>query len=195
MTRFFNLTVSLPLPNFDTYYQSLDFLGHVRTRDYVAKAVINIYGFSLRDITRYLQMLRITIPMQYNEYRSELGFYMEILIPFMLGLRIYDTSKYDNFIYGIDASPFIEFVMIADVNMYCHILKDSNETFVPIESDQKTLVSVEERFGSLYNCIFGVKTRNNGIPDEVTIAGTTFSSQSKQIIMGVVSFMMAKQNL
>ena len=195
LTRFFDLTVSLPLPNMDSYYSTLNFLGNSYTRDSVAKAVINMYNFSLRDISRYLQMLRHLIPVRYNEYRSEFGFYMEILIPFMLGLRIHDTSKYDKFIRGEDASSFIDFVLAADTDWYCRILCNSDETFLQEKAEQQTLVSLEERFGSVYRCLFGTKNQNNGIPDEVTIGQTTFSSSGKRLIMGVMSFMFAKQNL
>ena len=178
----------------DEYYRMLNFLGHSRTRDYIAKDIIKIYHFSLRDITRYLQLLRMADPMDYDEYRREFGFYMEILVPFLFGLKIHDLKQYEKFIQGADYSPFLEFVKQGDTDWYCRILLANNETFKSGVPDKKT-VSIEDKFSSLYKCLFGFKSRNNGLSDEITIGETTFSSDSKNIIMSIMSFVAAKQNL
>lgn len=195
LTRFYDFTIALPPPDMNAYYSTLNFLSNSRARDYIAKNVIEIYNFSMRDISRYLQFLRSADPNRYSEYDNRFGFYMEVIIPFLFGLKIHSIDKYEDFMQGRDFGEFVRFFQKNNADRYCRILLKENETFNDNDNiTDKVIVPFEKRFELFYNCIFGFKTSYNGIPLEERIGMGTFSSTDKKIFLDIMSFEVASRN-
>lgn len=196
LTRFYDFTITLPPPDMNAYYSTLNFLSYSGARDYIAKKVIGIYNFSMRDISRYLQFLRTADPNRYSKYDNRFGFYMEVIIPFLFGLKIHSIDKYEDFVQGRDFGEFIRFFKKINADMYCNILLNEKETFNDnVNITEKVFVSFEKRFELFYNCIFGFKTVHNGIPTEEKIGKGTFLGTDKKIFLDIMSFEAAPRNL
>lgn len=196
LNRFFDFTITLPLPDYERYYGMLDFTHHSYLRDDLTYYIIKYYNFSLRDITRYLQVLRIVIPEKYRGYDNDEVhiFYMEILVPFLLGLKIHNVSQYEDFIHGDNPEPLLELLQNGDADKYCCALLDKNETFNT--NSEKKFIPIKDRLYKFYDAFFGVDSRGADNPVEIKIGKNVFLSSDKKIwIMNVVSFLLAKVNL
>lgn len=113
LDRFFDLCVALSLPDMERFYRSISFDGTSYTYDMVCSAVIKAYHFELREVARYLRLARIAA---YEPTHSEkypftfpdgrvLQFALHCIVPIMLGLKVSDVERYNDFIEGRDYTP------------------------------------------------------------------------------------------
>ncbi len=196
LTRFFDITITLLLPNYQRYYEMLKFTNHSHIRANITCFMIKYYNFSLRDITRFLQSLRIAVPEKYRgwDYDDVSIFYMEILVPFLLGLKIHNVNQYEDFIRGDNAAPFVELMQAGDVDRYCGVFLDKNETF-DNDSNGKTFVSLKSRFDLFYKAFFGLDSRGADDPVEIRIGKNRFLSyDKKRWIMDAMSLFYSSNN-
>ena len=189
LRRFFDFTIPLPPADMRKYYETINFEDN-GANYVVAKSMIEKYNFSLREITRYLQYLKVAVPKKYNQYEPRYGFYHHVLIPFIIGLSVHDRNKYNDFLQGKDSSSFAEAIPLYHANWLCKILlTQSNETFLPgINANATVVVSLAEKFQPVYDCIFG-----NSI-QPARVLGDTIEPDDKNLIINVLSFMRAGQN-
>ena len=187
LNRFFDLTIPLPPADMTKYYKTISF-DDGTARYYTASLVMKRYNFSLREITRYLQYINVALPDKYRTYSQ--GFYVEVLVPFLIGLKIHNLDKYDDFISGEDMSCFLETMQEGRPDWLCKIFLDANETFEKRNQSQGTLVSLEEKFKPAYECIFG----NHYSLQSVRISGDTIDSSDKNKIMEIISLMQPSRN-
>lgn len=194
LRRFFDFTIPLPPASITKYYETINF-NNTTARYNVANIVMKKYNFSLREITRYLQYLKVAVPEEYNtDFNQRFGFYIEILIPFMIGLRIHNLKKYNDFINGEDMNCFLEVMMEGRPDWFCRVLINSDkETFERKESQYKAVVSLSDKFKPVYECLFGVNTKRDS--NSVEIFRDTVYSSDKNLIMEIMSLMRASQNL
>ena len=192
LRRFFDFTIPLPSADMKKYYETINF-GDNKAKYEIAKLVMEKYNFSLREITRYLQYLKVAVPERYITYGyPKYSFYVEILTPFLIGLKVHDSDKYNDFISGKDMSCFVEIILSGRPDSFCGILiNPGEETFKNKDTAQKTFVSLEERFKPMYECLFGY----NDSAKAVRILGDTICADDKKIIMEIMSLMRASQNL
>lgn len=189
LRRFFDFTIPLPPADMTKYYETINFKDN-GAKCVVAKSMIEKYNFSLREIPRYLQYLKVAVPEKYNRYEPRYGFYYHVLIPFIIGLSVHDRNKYNDFIQGKDSSSFAEAIPLYHADWLCQILlTQPNETFLPgINANATVVVSLAEKFQPVYECIFG-----NSIKP-ARVLGDTIEPDDKNLIINVLSFMMAGQN-
>lgn len=188
LNRFFDFTIPLPLADINKYYEAINFTDRT-TRYSVAGAVIQNYNFSLREITRYLQYLNLAIPEKYRtDFEPQNYFYFEVLIPFLIGLNIHDSQKYNEFINGKNFNEFIDTVKLGDADWYCDILLDrSKETFDEHSKTGKTVISLTEKFKPFYELLFvGGKERAS------RFAGYTIYGDEKKKILDTISLMKSR---
>ena len=104
LRRFFDFTIPLPPADMRKYYETISFKDN-EAKYVVANSMIEKYNFSLREITRYLQYLKVAVPKKYNQYDPDprYGFYHHVLIPFIIGLSVHDRNKYNDFLQGKDS--------------------------------------------------------------------------------------------
>lgn len=189
LRRFFDFTIPLPPADMRKYYETINFKDN-EAKYVVANSMIEKYNFSLLEITRYLQYLKLAVPEKYNQYEPRYGFYHHVLIPFIIGLSVHDRNKYNDFLQGKDSSSFAEAIPLYRADWLCKILlTQPDETFLlGINANATVVVSLAEKFQPVYECIFGNSTQ------PVRVPGDTIESDDKNLIIDVLSFMMAGQN-
>ena len=109
LDRFFDLR--LDIPKIDTKnYLIKKGLDTRYIQDQVVLAVINYFGLEMREITRYLKLIKIAVYKPAHNYHLEDSEKLCIyyIIPVMLGLKMYDTKKYFELINGKDCTPLVE---------------------------------------------------------------------------------------
>lgn len=189
LRRFFDFTIPLPPADMTKYYETINFKDN-EAKYVVANSMIEKYNFSLREIVRYLQYLKVAVPKKYNRYEPRYDFYHHVLIPFIIGLSVHDRNKYNDFLQGKDSSSFAEAIPLYRADWLCQILlTPPDETFsLGINANATVVVSLAEKFQPVYDCIFGNLTQ------PVRAPGDTIDSDDKNLIIDVLSFMRAGQN-
>ena len=191
LRRFFDFMIPLPSVDMAKYYKSISFDDDNKARYHIAGIVIKQYNFSLREIVRYLQYMEVAVLKKYNsDYQPKFSFYIEVLIPFMIGLSIHDLKKYNDFVRGENFSDFVEIMQKSRPDWYCRrLLNENKETFEKKYQNNRSLVSLSERFKPVYDCLFG----NNNV-SSVEISGDTIYPKDRELIMEIISLMKASQN-
>ena len=155
LDRFFDFQISLPKADLDKYYEAIHFEDVNTLHGVTADAVIKYYHFELREITRYLQALEMIQPYSYygtrhahhNDIITRVSFIY--IIPIMVGLRMHDPIKYENFIDGKDWSPLLEIIKDYNVSrMLDSIFTNSEDTF------KDKSISINDRVTRIYEFIF-----------------------------------------
>lgn len=116
LNRFFDLKVELPPVNIEAYLRYLTFENKRNIFDLVCKAVIERYFPSeLRNTAKYIRLVKIAADKPaHKKERAVFGddralqFGICYIVPIMIGLKICDTQRYENFIHGQDYVPMIE---------------------------------------------------------------------------------------
>ena len=189
LDRFFDFTMPLPQADMTKYYQAID-LGVWTTINDIASRVIRKYNLSLREITRYVQHLKIALPKSGTGGYSPDGFYFNMLIPFLIGLKIHDFKKYNDFINGENCRDFVDIMQEDRLDDYCLIFLKNNETF-NIKRTDKTLVSFEDKFKPAYECLFG--KNNPEVVRPVPVLGGNIIANDKKKILETISLMKSDQ--
>lgn len=174
--RFFDILIPLPAANIKKYCQLMH-LDESGARNDVAISVIQKYNFSLREINRYLQYLKLAFPRDcVNEPKNI--FYFNVLVPFLIGLKIHSLKKYNAFINGEDSTEFVKIMQDCRPDIRCDVLLGADETFdVSLEDTQK-LVSLPDKFKSVYECLFAA----NGKRALPIYRGVICSDDKKKIL-------------
>ena len=181
--RFFDFSIPLPSADMKKYYSSIHFTNISRWRNDVANSVIQKYKFSLREITRYLQYLKAAVPEKYPSFQSKHPFYMEILIPFLIGLNIHNLKKYNEFINGENAEEFIKIMLDCSPDSYFEmLLVRGHETFEVNSKDNRKILSLADKFQPIYECLFGGDRER-----EISVYGDTICASDRQMILNVIS--------
>lgn len=107
------------------------------------------------------------------------------IVPLLIGLRIADISKYDNFVNGRDINPLKELLDIDEDNRLLGNMLNKDETFE--KEDGKKLVTREDIINRFYDAIF-VK-QYSGSKYSIILGQYEFSKESKQFAISVASMM------
>ena len=161
LDRFFDLRISLPPVDMSLFYKSINFKDTSYIFDSVIKAVINTYKFSLREITRYITMCKMAgEKLAYNHKKDNLWFYDKeniqfiviYVLPVILGLKMHNRAKYEDFINGQDFMPLVEVYKNLNDSLISRLICD-NETF-DIEDTSRKFVTLEDKIKELYEILF-----------------------------------------
>lgn len=185
LDRFFDFTISLPAADMRKYYEIVK-LDVETTIDDIARRVIRRYNFSMREITRYVQHLRIAIPKNYSTYRPKYGFYFNMLIPFLIGLKVHDTQKFSDFTHGEGCQDFVEVMQEDRLNSYCQIFLRDDETF-EVGHINKKLMSFADKFKPAYKLLFGKNNPETIRP--IVVDRDTIIASDKNFILNTISLM------
>ena len=192
LDRFFDLRVSLPPVNLDAFYRSIDFNSSRYLYDIMCHAVISRYNLSIREIAKYLRLAKMAaydvthdntkgVSFAFAEGKA-IQFCLVYIVPILVGLKIVNSNRYENFIRGKDSSPLLEFVDVRD-----HIfnkLLDRGETYEAC-GDDYMVVTIEEKLEEVYDAIFN--TDYDSSIYEKNIGEYEFNKQTKEIILRTTS--------
>ena len=181
LDRFFDLRLDLPQIDNKKYLESKGFTTQYK-QDSVALAVINHFGLEMREITRYLKLLRISVYKPGHEY-GNLGdteaLCIYYFIPVLLGLKLYDTKKYFELINGKDYSPLTAILsQFKNHKSFLNLLTKS-ETYEK-SGEQMTVVKFDDKIKEAYNCIFN--TIYDSSNNYKNVGETTFTIEDKTMI-------------
>lgn len=193
LDRFFDLKVTLPPPNLQGYYSSLDFNDSYYTYDIVCGEVIKAYHFGLREIAKYLRLTKIAAyaPTHDNSYNfsfsegKALQFCLLYIIPIMIGLKTSDTKRYAEFIEGRDHTPLVEIANALKIRIFDELL-DRNETY-DAQATDRTVVTLEDKLKAVYDALF--VTTYGGEIYSVKIGEMQFNTSTKDTLLRITGLL------
>lgn len=193
LDRFFDLRVSMPPANMEKFYSEIGLESRYYV-DIVTKRIINMYNFELREITRFYSQIKAAVyEPTHDSKKYDFMFpddkgrqlILMYIVPLLIGLKIVDISKYDNFINGRDIEPLKELLDIDEDNRLLGNMLNRDETFE--KDDEKKLVTREEMIQRFYDAIF-VK-QYNGSNYNTVLGQYEFSKESKTFALSAASMM------
>lgn len=194
LDRFFDLRVSLPKPDMSKFYSSINFENSGYVFDAMCNKVINMYGFSLREIAKYIRLTRIAAYDPTHESKRfdfifpegrALHFGLLYIIPLMIGLSIHNREVYEEFISGKNHEPLINLFSGENLYYYRELLS-TNETFDEAETG-KTLVTLEDKLIDVYKALFATNyTKSNY---SVNIGSYSFDKTIRDNLFKTVSLL------
>ena len=148
LDRFFDLRIELPQIDTRDY---LNYLGESSLQGTLIPDIIQTYHFQMREITRYIRMLKIAQPGQYynptnNVNNRTYSFIHSCITPLIIALKIHNVNLYNDFVNGKDSSPMEIFKTERGVLLVKHYLLDINEVV-----DTPML---DRYLSDLYNALF-----------------------------------------
>lgn len=193
LDRFFDLRISLPLADMDNFYEYIG-LGSRYYVDIVTRKIVKIFNFELREITRFVLQVKAAVyePTHDND-KYNFSFpdgkgrhaIMTYIVPLLIGLKIADVSKFDDFVNGIDSEPLTK---VFDLNENNYVLKNMlnhDETF---DNEQgKRSVTQEEVIKRFYEAVF--VTQYTGGKYNTVLGQYEFSKESKSFALRVANMM------
>lgn len=193
LDRFFDLRISMPLANMKKFYDEIG-LGSTYYVDIVTQRIIKMYNLEMREIARlYSQIQAAVYEPTHNRTKYELTYpdgqgrlmILIYIVPLLIGLRMVDVSKCDDFVNGRDVEPLKK---LLDNEEDYYLLKDMlnrDESFEKKEG--KKLVTKEQMIERIYNAVF-VNQYNGG--RHRTIMGLyEFSKESRTFALSAANMM------
>ena len=201
LDRFFDLRISLPPANMYRYYQSINFQSDYYTVDVVCKKIIELFHFSLREISRYLKAIKIAeYELTHSDGRFDFSdpeglatrFCTLYMVPLLIALEISDVTSYNQLISGHNPEKLIELLECMDSNYKGHFreLLSRNEIYnTAPESEQqgKEIVTIKEKAVAVYKAIF---VKNYTSYDYRCFVGNCeFNAETKTFLLRLVSLL------
>lgn len=201
LDRFFDLRVSLPPANMYRYYQSINFQSDYYTVDVVCKKIIELFHFSLREISRYLKAITTA---EYELSHSNSCFNLSdpeglasyfcamYVAPLLLALEISDMTAYNQLISGHNSEKLIELLESMDSSYSGHfrelLSKDEVYNSVPeTEWSGKKVVTIKEKASAAYKAIFVKSYTNHDY--YCSVGNCEFSAKTKTFLLRLISLL------
>ncbi len=186
LDRFFDYRIALPPANMTRYYQLIGLNKGSWVYEAVCKEVIKYCSFGIREINKYYRMAKTAAYTQTHSKFSDgfsdenaIQFSLMLVVPIVIGLHMYDSKLYHDFLDGKDDMPLIDILSNGCIGSgICSKLLSPSETFGEAKTGQKT-VQLSDKLHEAYKAIFG--RENNG--GEIQIGDCLFSSQTKEIVL------------
>lgn len=194
LDRFFDLRIALPPVDKSKFYQSINFNNSFYIYDSVCSAVIDNYNLQLREIAKYIRLVKIAAYEPTHDNRKyefifsdgkAREFCLLYIIPIMIGLKIYNITLYDKFISGKDSTPLIEIMNRLKHSRFDSFL-NNDETYDEKETE-KNFVTLEDKLKQIYDAIF-VTTYSGNIYHTI-IGKYEFGKGTKDILIRTVSML------
>lgn len=196
LDRFFDLRINLPPADLEMYYRSIGFEDTSYTYELVAQEVIRQYHFELREIAKYIRLIKIAAYAPTHERRKYnfsfsdgkgLQFCLLAIVPIMIGLKMHDISRYRAFVEGKDASPLIEIIGNGELGIaMCSTLLGNKETYEKNE-EGKITVHLIDKLKNVYELLF-IKDYRRRV-NESNIGQMSFDKETKKTLMQTVSLL------
>ncbi len=166
LEKLFDLIIPLPNVNHDKYLSSLGLdSSSIYRYDKICLEVIRYFRFDLRDISKYLLLMRSTVydfvknKVDSNRLDSEsiLDFCLLHLTPILIGLRLHDTADYQNFLNGKNSLPLVDILTIPELRIWNQkAFLSNNETFEENvdAAEGKIVVTLRKKLNDLYSYVF-----------------------------------------
>ncbi len=193
LDRFFDLRITIPPADMEKFYAQIG-VGSEYYIDLVIKDIIKMFHFELREITRFYSQVKAAVyepthdNSKYNfNFPDEKGKHLIMIyvVPLLIGLKIGDISKYDDFVNGKDVEPLKELFDLSEGTYMLNNMLNRDESFDKKEG--KKLVRQEEVIERLYEAIF--VTQYTGSRYKTVLGQYEFSKKSKEFALSTSSMM------
>lgn len=194
LDRFFDLRATLPKFDLDKYYANIGFELNENMFNYVCASVINKYQFEMRNIAKYIRLAKIAVPKSVRKGDmlcipeiSASYIYQVYVIPIMIGLKLTDAERFENFVNGKDCTPLLDFQKcfsrgcFVDLALVERYKKSSNDIAADIEKKIKEVydaIFVEKYEDKYYRRVGNMDFYKNTKNSVMCIAGLMSSSAS-----------------
>lgn len=194
LDRFFDLRITLSPVDKKLFYHNIGFDGGSNyLYDMICSIVIDKFDFSLREIAKYVRLTKIAA---YNPTHESvntfhfpdgkgLKFCLFYIVPVMIGLKIQNVRRYEDFISGKDFSPIADIIDSLDSDWFCHLLS-RDESFEQC-NDGTRVVSVEGKLKEVYNAVFN--TEYNDRKYKTDIGEYSFNKNLKDELIRISGLM------
>lgn len=193
LDRFFDLRISMPPANMEKFYSEIGLESRYCV-DIVTKRIIKMYNFELREITRFYSQVKAAVyePTHDNK-KYDFSFtdgkgrqiILIYIVPLLIGLKIADISKYDQFINGHNSEPLKELFDFDNDNRLLENMLNRDESFTKEEG--KTLITTDEMIDKFYNAIF--VDQYDGRKYNTTLGQYEFTKESKGFAISASSML------
>ena len=193
LDRFFDLRISMPPANMEKFYSELGLESRYYD-DIVTKRIINMYNFELREITRFYSQIKAAVyEPTHDSEKYDFMFpdgkgrqiILIYIVPLLIGLKIADISKYDQFINGHNSEPLKELLDFDNDNRLLENMLNRDESFTKEEG--KTLITTDEMIDKFYNAIF--VDQYDGRKYNTTLGQYEFTKESKGFAISASSML------
>lgn len=197
LDRFFDLRISIPPANMQKYYSLISFEPSSHTCNRIAQAIVNKYGFELREMAKYLRTVKIALSKVINKETSYdfsfsegqgKQFALLTLTPLLIGLKFYDLKLYNEFVSGKNHTPLLDiFLEPLYSEWFCATLLRAEETIEDGELAGKTLVRMSDKLISFYDALFN--TTYDHITYKKRIGNITINAETQNFIRNTMSLL------
>lgn len=195
--RFFDLRITLPPVDMDSYLRSISFDKQYAV-DRVCYELIKQYGLSMRESSRFIQDVKLAVyeptheSRKYNfRFSDEKGelFGLMYIVPLLIALKITAEELYNQFVAGENAAPLVR--LLCDTQMrydwsYSDFLSRDEyyDTQNPTGSKTKC-VTFNQKITDIYEAIF--RNHNSYRNGAITIGEYLFTADTKDMLLRAAS--------
>ena len=197
LDRFFDFRLSLPPVDMDAYFRNAGLAHDYHGYDGICKSLIDMYGFSFRESTKFLQTAFVaaykpthdeTNCFMFNDGRGKL-FCIAGIVPLVIALWIKDHHRYNDFVSGNDSTPLHELFEFSDSvgGLKNYLLADGETYRVFGEAGAEQTVSIKEKLDQVYDAVF-----KNPYTDgryERVVGKCSFSKKNRNMVLRISSAM------
>lgn len=165
--RFFDLRITLPPVDMDSYLRSISFNNRYVV-DMVCYELIEQYALSLRESSRFIQFVNLAVHEPTHESRKydfsfpdgkAKLFGLMYVVPLLVVLKMTNNESYNQFVEGKNATPLVallENIQMRDEWSYSEFLSldEYYDTNQPSGSRTKC-VTLKQKIADIYEAIFG----------------------------------------
>ena len=193
LDRFFDLRISMPPANMEKIYIEIGLESRYYV-DIVTKRIIKMYNFEVREITRFYSQVKAAVyePTHDNKKYDFMfpdgkgrQLILMYIVPLLIGLRIVDISKYNNFVSGRDIEPLKELLDIDENNHLLGNMLNRDESLK--KEDGKKVVTREEMIKRFYDAVFVNQYNRDNY--STTLGQYEFSKESKTLALNAANMM------
>lgn len=193
LDRFFDLRATLPKFDLEKYYANIGFELNEKMFNYVCASVINKYQFEMRNIAKYIRLAKIAVPksvrkgdMLFVPEKSALFIYNICVIPIMIGLKLTDAKRFENFVNGKDCTPLLDFQKCFSMGCFVDLAFERYE-----KSSNDKAAAIEKKIKEIYDAIFVEKYEDESYR---LIGSMYFDKKTKNSVMCIAGLMSSSAN-
>lgn len=204
LDRFFDIRLALPKANLSKFFSTLSIPNSRSTLYMVMEKVISTYHFNLREITKLLFAVEVSVKKylknnlrysmdDYYDYRTK-KFCTDILVPVLVGLKMYDSALYQEFLNGETPQPLIDCIVGIEYDVeICAPLLSNNEVYEGEnwnrhDLEKCSVVTVQDKLHQFYEKVFA-----DGIKEpESTSVGKLYITHGTKVFVEEVANMLSE---
>lgn len=188
LDRFFDLRATLPKFDLEKYYANIGFELNEKMFNYVCASVINKYQFEMRNIAKYIRLAKIAVPksvrkgdMLFVPEKRASFIYNTYVIPIMIGLKLTDAKRFENFVNGKDCTPLLDFQKCFSMGCFADWALDHDE-----KTSGDNSAVIKKKIKEIYDAIFVEKNEDESYR---LIGDMYFDKETKNSVMCIAGLM------